>query len=250
MPATCPAGHQSESTDYCDTCGAPIEAAPAGTAAPDPAEGTAQLPAVGAGVAGTCPNCGAPRSADDVFCEVCGLDYATGQLPAAPPPSPDPAAADPAAAGGAGAAGAAATDEWVAVVEADRNYFDTNQAETPDAAVEFPAGAGAREVPLTVSEILVGRRSDSRGIFPDIDLSSPVADPGVSRRHAVLRRQPDGGWVVIDQGSTNGTTVRGATTPIKEGEAVRLHDGDHFHVGAWTRITVRKTPAPAPAPSP
>ncbi|MGH9264721.1 MAG: FHA domain-containing protein [Acidimicrobiales bacterium] len=229
MPVACPNGHQSESTDYCDTCGAVI-----GGEAP-PAEGnTAQMPAPPA--AATCPNCGAPREPDEAFCEVCGLDFATGQLPTPPAADPAPAAAtvDPAA---------AATAEWVAVVSADHRYFESNQAESPDQSVTFPTDAAVREVPLLASEVLIGRRSDSKGIFPEIDLSEPPSDPGVSRRHAILRRQPDGEWVVVDQGSTNGTVVRSAVTAIKPGDAVRLHDGDHLHVGAWTRITLRRVGA-------
>jgi pSer/pThr/pTyr-binding forkhead associated (FHA) protein len=130
------------------------------------------------------------------------------------------------------------------VVSADHRYFESNQAESPDATVAFPAGAEVREVPLTTEEVLIGRRSDSKGIFPAIDLSEAPSDPGVSRRHAVLRRQPDGGWVVVDLESTNGTVVRGAPTPITPGDAVRLHDGDHLHVGAWTRVTLRRVGAP------
>jgi hypothetical protein len=228
MPVTCPNGHQSESTDYCDTCGAVIPAAATGPAA---AAGTTQIPTVPpVPAASTCPNCGAPREHDEAFCEVCGLDFATGQLPA---PAAELAAADP----------AAVTVDWVAVVSADHRYFESNQAESPDATVTFPTDAEVREVPLTSDEILIGRRSDSKGIFPAIDLSEPPSDPGVSRRHAILRLNPDG-WVVIDQGSTNGTVVRGAVTAIKPGDAVRLHDGDHLHVGAWTRITLRRVGAP------
>lgn len=232
MPVTCPNGHQSESTDYCDTCGAVIAGAPSTPAAADPAAagGTAVLPSMPVPAAATCPNCGGPRGPDEVFCEVCGLNFATGQLPS---PAAEAAAADP----------EAVTAEWVAVVSADHRYFESNQAESPDATVAFPTDAEVREVPLTSNEILIGRRSDSRGIFPAIDLSEPPSDPGVSRRHAILRLNLDG-WVVVDQGSTNGTLVRGALTPIKPGDAVRLHDGDHLNVGAWTRITLRRVGAP------
>jgi uncharacterized Zn finger protein (UPF0148 family) len=178
----------------------------------------------------TCPNCGAPRGSDELYCEVCGVNFATGQLPS---PAAEAAAADP----------AAVTAEWVAVVSADHRYFESNQAESPDDTVTFPTDAAVREVPLTSNEILIGRRSDSKGIFPAIDLSEPPSDPGVSRRHAILRLNADG-WVVVDQKSTNGTLVRGALTPIKPGDAVRLHDGDHINVGAWTRITLQRVGAP------
>ena len=243
MPVTCPNGHQSESTDYCDTCGAVIVAAADPAAAPaaglppqpppgDPAAtaaGTTVMPTMPVPPDATCPNCGAPRAPDEVFCEVCGLNFATGQLPS---PAAEMAAADP----------EAGKAEWVAVVSADHRYFESNQAENPDDTVTFPTDAAVREVPLTSKEILIGRRSDSKGIFPALDLSEPPSDPGVSRRHAILRLNSDG-WVVVDQGSTNGTLVRGAVTPVKPGDAVRLHDGDHLNVGAWTRITLRKESA-------
>jgi pSer/pThr/pTyr-binding forkhead associated (FHA) protein len=116
-------------------------------------------------------------------------------------------------------------------------------------AVPFPTRLEARTVPLTGDEVLIGRRSETDGILPQIDLGSPVPDPGVSRRHAVLRRQPDGGWAVIDQGSTNGTLVNDAATPVRPGQPAPLRDGDHVHVGAWTRITLRRGSDVAPAPS-
>lgn len=245
MPVTCPNGHQSESANYCDTCdavivgGSDLPAVPVAGLPPQPptadpaatAAGTTVMPSVTVPPGATCPNCGAPRAPAEVFCD-CGLKFSTGQLPS---PAAEIAAADP----------EAVTAKWVAVVSADHGYFEFNQLENPDDTVTFPADAEVREVPLTSKEILIGRRSDSKGLFPAIDLSEPPSDPGVSRRHAILRLNLDG-WVVVDQGSTNGTLVRGALTPISPGDAVRLHDGDHLHVGAWTRVTLRRVGTPAP----
>ena len=81
--ATCPDGHQSVATDYCDECGlsigapAPIPAAGGSTAGPGSA------PGAGGSVYGAagepCPNCLLPRQAGDTFCEGCGFDFANEQ---------------------------------------------------------------------------------------------------------------------------------------------------------------------------
>lgn len=80
----------------------------------------------------------------------------------------------------------------------------------------------------------------STGESPDIDLSVPPEDPGVSHQHAVLVHQQDGSWSVVDQNSTNGTTLNGAEDPIQPYVPVPLKDGDRVHVGAWTTITIRR----------
>ena len=45
---------------------------------------------------------------------------------------------------------------------------------------------------LDADTVTVGRTSASRGIHPDIDLSGPPEDPGVSREHLRLERTADG----------------------------------------------------------
>ena len=118
MTVTCPEGHRSEATDYCDTCGAPIGAAPSGSAgslsgvgAPSPAAGPS-LPGQAGGAAGgsvldldpagpiptiTCPHCGGINLEDALFCEACGYDFTTGAAPLGDEPEeamevePDPA---------------------------------------------------------------------------------------------------------------------------------------------------------------
>ena len=56
MSFVCPAGHQSTTFDYCDTCGAAINPKP-----------TQAVPVATPPEAGPCPNCGAPHEADDPF---------------------------------------------------------------------------------------------------------------------------------------------------------------------------------------
>lgn len=156
----------------------------------------------------SCPTCWEPR--DGPFCEECGHDFS----------APDP---------GAG---------WVAVVTADREYFDSG------AYVDrtlFPESAPTVEVPLIAPLIRIGRRSASRGITPEIDLSE-LGDMGVSREHAELRRIPDGRWAVRDRRSANGTYVNGRSQPITDDESVPLTDGAVIQLGLWSRITLRHRP--------
>ena len=124
------------------------------------------------------------------------------------------------------------------MVSADRAYYDSVQAAGgPDAAgIAFPAYCPQRRFRLAGTEVRIGRHSSSSGIDPEIDLSVPPADPGVSRLHAVLLKAPDGTWSVIDPGSANGTAVNGSEIP--QGQAVPLRDGDRIHLGAWTELRV------------
>lgn len=128
------------------------------------------------------------------------------------------------------------------MVAPDRDYFlAMMQRSGPDATgLNLPAYSPEQHLPLTGNQITIGRRRQSTGESPDIDLSVPPEDPGVSHQHAVLVQQPDGSWSVVDQNSTNGTTINGAEEPIQPFVPVQLGDGDRVHVGAWTTITVRQ----------
>jgi hypothetical protein len=134
-----------------------------------------------------------------------------------------------------------AAGTWTAVVTADRAYYDhVRAADAAEAAtMTFPPYVPERRFPLAGTEVRIGRRSSKSPRQPDIDLSGPPADPGVSRQHAELRRAPDGTWSVIDLDSDNGIQVNGKDVP--SGTAVPVHPGDHIHLGAWTLITI--TPA-------
>ena len=93
---------------------------------------------------------------------------------------------------------------------------------------------------------LVGRTSPGREILPQVPLDD---DTGVSRRHAQLVVDGDQ-LTVVDLSSTNGTYVvtldeepTDATPSLVAGVPRELHDGDSVYVGAWSRLTVRRSPA-------
>jgi hypothetical protein len=76
------------------------------------------------------------------------------------------------------------------------------------------------------TQLLLGRSRGARIRF---------ADSAVSRRHAVLHRLDDGGWLLTDLASTHGTRLNGRA--IRIGAA--LHDGDELQLGPDTRVVIR-----------
>ncbi|MFH8386600.1 FHA domain-containing protein [Kitasatospora sp. NPDC018058] len=162
-----------------------------------------------------------------------GGDFGTSFHLAPPMPQPQPEAAPV----------EAVRANWIAVVSADRDYFTEMMARSgPEAAgLFFPPYCPERRIPLTGrGQLRIGRRSQHRGTVPEIDLSVPPEDPGASHQHALLAEQADGSWVLVDQDSTNGTTVNGGAEPVTPHTAVPLNDGDRIHIGAWTTITVHR----------
>ncbi|EST24963.1 signal peptide protein [Streptomyces roseochromogenus subsp. oscitans DS 12.976] len=131
---------------------------------------------------------------------------------------------------------------WTATIGPDRDYFMAMmQRSGPEAAgLNLPAYSPEQQRTLSGNQLTIGRRRHSTGDTPDIDLSVPPEDPGVSHQHAVLVQQPNGSWAVVDQNSTNGTTVNMSEEPIQPFVPVPLQDGDRVHVGAWTTITIRR----------
>lgn len=195
--ATCPAGHESATTDYCDECGVPMSAPP---------------PALR-----RCSVCHETLEDGARFCEVCGHD-STKEAPA-------PA-------------------RWSVVVTADRAWFEeVCRREGPDiASLTFPQYCPPRTFDLDGARMTIGRRSRSRGVEPEIDLSGPPLDPGVSTLHAVLLKGQDGGWDLVDIGSRNGTVINDSPDPIAPNVPVRLSVDDRIKIGAWTVLTVCADP--------
>jgi len=94
----------------------------------------------------------------------------------------------------------------------------------PEVGGSSPEARGRqREFALT-ARVLIGRG-------PDADLR--LHDPGVSRRHALLREE-NGAFLVEDLGSTNGTLVNNVAVGIRE-----LASGDRLRLGTTTLVFER-----------
>jgi hypothetical protein len=129
----------------------------------------------------------------------------------------------------------------MAEVVADRSFFDRSADDSADNdSVSFPTDAVPRLVTLIGIRSLIGRRSRSRGIFPEIDMSVPPEDLGSSRTHAVLDHPADGSLAVTDLGSANGTWIGDDLKRLVRGVTVQLGDGASIYLGYWTRITFRR----------
>lgn len=113
-----------------------------------------------------------------------------------------------------------------------------------DTAVQIPEPAAAaagpritlvimnsgRRISLDIGDdLLIGRKDNARGIFPDVDLGLDGGyDAGVSRRHAILGYS-NGTYTVEDLSSANGTFVNGQRLAAQQ--ATRLKQGDELKCG-------------------
>jgi hypothetical protein len=234
----CPKGDQSDDPEFCSVCGIKME-----QAAPASAE--------------RCPSCGLERKPGTRFCETCRYDFksqSAGPPPVVPAPPPDPSSAT-SALDSASTATAPDTTPGVTVPVADgegatappapttaRMYWeavvtvDPSLDVEPDPEAPCPVDTPERSFPLDLPENLVGRRSTSRGIFPQV----PLTDPGVSHRHLmVYRSTQDGTLGVSDLGSTNGTFLSGSSDRLEPGVKTPIAETDSLELGRWTRITFR-----------
>jgi hypothetical protein len=275
---TCPDGHTSQSGDYCDVCGLPIQpssavapaaggpgaAAAGGTPPPPPPGSGAEGPGGAAGAqagasaaqapaAHTSPltldTPDAPASAGGRTCPNCGTDNLPGALfcencgydfttGQLPRPLPPPDVAAERADAQPVPPPAAPDGALEWVAEV---WVDPDWYASQGVTDRLPSVGAPVVVPLPERTLLIGRTSTSRNIHPQIDVSS---DNGVSRRHAQLTTDGQRWWIE-DLQSSNGTFIGGAgealpSTPIAPGQRVELAEDDRVYVGAWTRIVVRR----------
>jgi hypothetical protein len=229
MGFQCKAGHDSDESDYCSVCGAPI-----GRGSAPPPLPALKSPHAAPGASGACPSCGEPRADVDArFCEVCRYDFVARK--AGPPPvakgtpaAPAPAPIQPSPGPSPGPAALAST-RWFLVVGVDAS-LDTD----PDPASPCPKDVGDRIVAIDRPELRVGRHDDRRDIHPEISLH----DPGASRRHAKFVVLADGQIALQDLAAMNGTSLNGVD--VVSGARRTLKEGDVVTLGRWTRIRLEK----------
>jgi hypothetical protein len=217
----CPQKHQSDTPDYCSVCGLEIPGTPA-----DLASSLIDLETISGE---KCPDCGAPReSPAQRFCDACGYNYRS-KATSAPPVAGGAKKTSAGVVPPEGREGRGKCKRWDVVIQVDANLYGKHNADAP---VAQPT----QTFPLLEAESLIGRAGTS------VRVQIPVLnDAGVSRRQALLIRQPDGGLALRDLGSANGTQLNGVD--VLPGVDTLLEDGDVLGLGAWTRITIRAVSA-------
>lgn len=238
MTYQCPKGHQSTDSDYCSECGTLI--GQSNIPKLDEVQVNSNKAAEGAEL---CPDCGTPRTLAARFCEVCRHDFEnnkTGvaeaivamQKPVMPSgsdekvsPQIDNTAKLPEAEALKTADQYTLAEKLSVVISVDKDKAATCGVETtiePDTV--------DRVFPLDLNENLVGRRSSSKGIYPEIMIN----DPGVSHRHFMFIKQTDNSFVALELGSSNGTELNGVA--LEPGVNTPVKAGDEFNIGIWTKL--------------
>jgi hypothetical protein len=193
--------------DYCDGCGAKLNAAagsPAaggGAANPTPPPPAESAPAEAAQEQASAPPAmETPGAAPAPAAEAAKSEAPTGELnkPAAAPAPAEPAPA----------AAAAAFKAKFTVIRGGRK---------------------GQEFPLEDGNNLIGRWDPETGSFPEVDLDADDPEAKISRKHALCRIE-NGKITVEDIGSLNGTYVNRGQR-LQPGSPVDLKSGDEIIIG-------------------
>lgn len=215
--ARCPAGHESEAGDYCDTCGLVIGGESAGSAGG--ASGTsfasasptaaAAAPATGTSAGGaSCPVCQAERNGR--FCEECGYDFDLAealpevtQVPCVLPVNPELSAAGSTESGAGGEGGGQSGESGVS-------------GEGEQGGQGGQSGYGGQS----------GHGGQSQGVDLDAELA---------RAEAELARTVSGGSEPsssTETPSASGTATAALAPGFSSGEIVLVVDADRAYYDA------------------
>ncbi len=232
----CPKGHASTEPDYCSECGVKILGVPEIASAVNRRSQTVETRSIASlQPTITCPDCTAPHDANSGdFCEICGYNFLSGAHGEVPPVATNVATdvatdvTDNLTVGLTDQPSATSATKSVAEMIATIDP-SLQSPESPEPPNQLPI-----TFKLDKESHLIGRRSQPRGVYPEVALDF---DSAVSHRHALLNRLSDGTFVLRDIGSTNGTYLNGVElTPMVD---VPIKDGDEVTLGHWTRIKVR-----------
>jgi hypothetical protein len=210
----------SADSDFCSECGTPIVMADPmaqhSTAVASDHDDPPRDQFSGAAPA-VCPACGEPRDqADSRFCNNCRYDFLTHTSYAEEEIGEEPETYEP-------VEGGIPADHWELTAGVDLTLRGPDDP--------MPTDLRERIFPVELNRSVIGRRINGRE-----QQEVALDDPGVSRRHAQVKRQPDGSLALLDLGSTNGTKINGIA--IEPNILVPLKDGDRITLGCWTHITV------------
>ncbi len=236
MPITCPCCNQTvdDAAIFCDICGAPLKEPELPVSilrqSPQPVQAVAAAAPVGIQTS-TCPNCGAPYVAGEVFCNDCGVQLppvavstpplpvsiAAGEappVPLAPEPVIPTAAAVPVSIN--------QVEQPASIPTTPQGPFITGTLVAKDTNTSIPLPPGK-------TEILIGRIDPVNSIFPEVD-TSPYGgiEHGVSRRHCKLLLDNEQ-LCVEDFGSANFTYIN--RTRLQPGQKQPLFPGDELRLG-------------------
>ncbi|HZZ07560.1 MAG TPA: FHA domain-containing protein [Candidatus Binataceae bacterium] len=193
--------------DYCDGCGAKLNAS---AAAPTGEGGASAGAHTGeAGSASAAPGSAAEPAA------------AAAEAPAEPPPSEAPTGEIKPPGAEANAAAAAPAAEAPAAAA---------MGSTARAKLQVVRGGRkGQEFPLEDGNNLVGRWDPETGAFPEVDLDQDDPEAKISRKHALIRFE--GSKITVeDIGSLNGTYVN-RQPRLMPGNPVELKSGDEIIIG-------------------
>ncbi len=232
---TCPTcgSQQPAGARFCDQCGTPLgqsqpavanDAAAPAVAAPAPAAAPMAQSGPGGGL--ICPVCGAANIPGEVFCENCGASL----VGTAPTPVSAGVATPLPVASAAPAPIMQAAPPPVVVTPAPVSTPQPVPMTMPPHARLIVVEGGA-EIPLPPRDVIyIGREDAVSNSFPDID-TTPFGgmDKGVSRRHAAIHHEANGGYILEDLGSVNGSYIN--RDRLNANEKRNLLPGDTVNLG-------------------
>lgn len=250
MTYKCPKGHQSTDSDYCSECGALIGVSKILTSEPIQGAASSKPLPISQEI---CPDCGTLREGNDRFCEVCRHDFQDNKTGVAevilaskqalepqedinrievpevnhgsPQPMNQPIKAP--ATGGIDTISPVIVQKLNIIISVEKEKVSSWEGESP-----IKPDTMDKVFPLDLDENLVGRRSQGKGVYPEIEIN----DPGVSRRHLKFIKQSDGSFGVLELGSANGTELNGAI--LEPGVVTTVKSGDELTFGIWTRLKI------------